>query len=264
MHDAKQSLLSRITVGDTILAVPGLQPGMFGFGRPKDTTAKPCEVTAIDVVPDQWTGKVYTVLLADGRKSDGRYGTAHVYVTPPAKPERKKAGRKTRKVEDHPTLGRVQVTHVPGLGDLLEPVEPQRKQPEVEVDTESGPKRVVVEPDGTARVKGWKGGEVFETTPHGKRIRIATDGVITVLEDGGERPARIEPEDDEPMSEDEAQRVINSDRCGTCKGFGVVRKRGSNAGKNYRTLSGAEQATAGGNSAPCPACKGEGLLARTA
>lgn len=41
--------------------------------------------------------------------------------------------------------------------------------------------------------------------------------------------------------------------CATCHGHGVVRARGANAGKAYRTADGAKAATANGNSSKCPA-----------
>lgn len=48
--------------------------------------------------------------------------------------------------------------------------------------------------------------------------------------------------------------------CKTCRDLRVVRGVGSDAGKHYRTLAGAQAATAAGRSAKCPACKGKGKV----
>lgn len=162
MHNAKQSSLSKIQAGDTILAVPDGDKA-FGFGRPKDTTSVPCVVKQITAERDQWSSKVYRVTLDDGRKSEGRYGTTHVYVA---------------------------------------------------------------------------------------AIEARTDAEIDA--------ALAEP----ATAEDQA--VVESDRCHQCKGFGVVRKHGSQAGKAYRTLAGSESATANNNAEQCPVCKGAGLTIRAA
>lgn len=77
---ATQSRLNKVKVGDTILAAPGREPELFEFGRPKDTNAVPHTITAIDTEADEWSGKKYVVTIDDGRKSDDRYGTTHVYV----------------------------------------------------------------------------------------------------------------------------------------------------------------------------------------
>lgn len=87
MIDAKQSSLSKIGVGDTILTVSDGDRA-FGFGRPKDPNATPCTVAAIDTERDQWSSKTYRVTLNDGRQSEGRYGTTHVYVTEEYDPDK--------------------------------------------------------------------------------------------------------------------------------------------------------------------------------
>jgi hypothetical protein len=47
--------------------------------------------------------------------------------------------------------------------------------------------------------------------------------------------------------------VVTTDRCSVCKGYGVVRKYGEFKGTHYKTAKGAAEATAKGNSMPCPA-----------
>jgi hypothetical protein len=230
MHDAKLASLSKIEVGQTILVTANVQPR--GFGRPKDPTAIPLRVTAKTFTPDQWSGKVWTLTLNDDSTTEPRYGTTHVYVTEAQAPA------------------------------------PQ-EQPEVEVETESGAKRVRVEPDGTVRVVGWTGGQVVERTPHGKLVRIDKHGVVMVIETGGVlRQPVLTPDTDAELDERNAgepdPQVVNSDRCGQCKGYGVVRKRGQSKGQAYRTANGADQATANGNSVVCPVCQGETLVARAA
>jgi len=52
----------------------------------------------------------------------------------------------------------------------------------------------------------------------------------------------------------------DGEKCGTCKGLGLVRAVGKNAGKPYRTLNGAQAAQEGGRATDCPSCKGTGLI----
>lgn len=49
------------------------------------------------------------------------------------------------------------------------------------------------------------------------------------------------------------------DRCPTCHGHGLVRAVGKNAGKHYRTTSGAQQAMDAGRARDCAACEGTGV-----
>jgi hypothetical protein len=255
MHDAKVTSLSKIEVGQLILVTPeeeqsGIghvagreRTGKFrGFGRPKDSTAVPLRVTAKDFVPDTWSGKVWTLTLADGTKTEGRYGTTHVYVTTS---KQYTAEEVAQRISDDP--------RIPGKARAV-----TIKGPETELELDlavSGTKRVVVEKDGTMRVKAWEGGDVTERTPKGRLVHITPEGVLTILEDF--------PEEDEETAAADAV-VLGSERCPQCKGFEVVRKRGSSAGKAYRTLGGSQAATANGNSEPCPKCAGTGLVARAA
>lgn len=243
MHDAKASTLSKIEVGQLILVTPladarGFVPGttteqtgqVRGFARPKDKTAEPKRVTDRTFTPDQWTGKVWTLTLDDGTKTEPRYGTAHVYVF------------------DVPAW----------LPPTDEPKPNRTVTPEMDLDLKSGTRRVIVDPDGTMHVKDWTGGTVVERTPKGRLVRIDADGELTLVHDF--------PEDeqlDEQLAGEPGEHA-HDDKCGQCKGFGVVRKRGSQAGKSYRTLNGATAATTNGNSTQCPVCKGTGLTARAA
>lgn len=52
------------------------------------------------------------------------------------------------------------------------------------------------------------------------------------------------------------------ERCGTCRGHGLVRNVGPNAGKHYRTTKGAQEAMAKGHARDCAACDGSGLLVK--
>jgi hypothetical protein len=268
MHSATQSSLSKITQGQKILVVE-LADGRFEYGRPKDPTAVFRSVTAIFTTRDTWSSKTYTVKVTGNRLNEGRYGTTHVYVPVEAEAEAEAPEPVEVGVQEY---------------------EVEKPGAEVEFDSESGPKRVRVESDGTIRVKDWSGGHVIERTPHGRVIRIAEDGVVTVIEaDGTERPGivetpkprrrvqltdegKVEIVEDEPTDDelDEANAgdpdpgVIASEKCLQCKGYGVVRKRGSQAGKAYRTLNGSEAAKANGNAADCPVCDATGLVGRAA
>jgi hypothetical protein len=260
MHDAKLTSLSKIEVGQTILvtraggvpATSPVRPGKFrGPGRSsRGSSARSSPRTTC---PDEWSGKVWTLTLSDGTKTEPRYGTTHVYVVDESA------------VPDY---------HL--------------------VETESGDKHVLVT-KGVARVQGWSGGDVHETTPDGIPVHIAPDGVITVVElDGTERPPKIKREIEdhptlgkvkvthvpghgdllEPLSDTEADKrnagkpdlriATGTTKCGKCKGFGVVRKYGKDKGLSYKTANGADQATANGNSEICPACKGEALVSSKA
>lgn len=53
--------------------------------------------------------------------------------------------------------------------------------------------------------------------------------------------------------------ATGGERCGTCRGHGLVRAVGSNAGKHYRTTSGAQAALVKGNAKDCTACDGTGI-----
>lgn len=223
MHDAKLSSLSKVEVGQTILVVANAQPR--GFGRPKDKTAIPLRVTDKSFVPDSWSGKQWTLTLNDGSTTEQRYGTTHVYV-----------------VEAAP-----------------EP-QPEKPAPQVELDLATGTRRVLVEPDGTMRVRDWTGGTVIETTRKGRVVRIDDQGVLTLIKDFPEDEQLDERNASLPVD----QAAEDGERCLQCKGYGVVRKRGSQAGKAYRTLNGSQAATVNGNAAECPVCQGTGLVGRAA
>lgn len=119
-------------------------------------------------------------------------------------------------------------------------------------------------PDGRVFIEGWdKGYDVFDT-PHGWRIRVTSDGQVVVIgvppqhrdkvpAKGADRPA--------PKRVEVVDGVVKVVKCATCKGFGVVRKRGENAGGWYKTASGAADATAKGNSTPCPSCSASAAAA---
>lgn len=78
--NAQQTLLSKIREGDWILA--GMETsGPVSYARPKTVGAKPHQVADVYFERDEWSGKVYTLTLDDGRKTEPRYGTAHVYLT---------------------------------------------------------------------------------------------------------------------------------------------------------------------------------------
>lgn len=64
----------------------------------------------------------------------------------------------------------------------------------------------------------------------------------------------------EPTAE-EKQASLDAEKCGTCKGLGLVRKAGPKAGKHYRTLDGAQAALEHGNAVDCPKCNATGLVA---
>jgi hypothetical protein len=226
MHAATQTLLNRIEQGQKILVVEG-DAGTFEFGRPKDPTAVIRSVTKIETVKDQWSGKVYTVQITGGRRNTGRYGTTHVYVP---------------------------------VEEALPPTPPTSTVMELDLADPQESRRVIVKHDGTMWVHDWTGGTVIRTTPKGRVVRIDADGELTLVKDFPE-------ESDEQLDEANAGEPgehAHDDRCGQCKGYGVVRKRGSQAGKAYRTLNGSQAATANGNAAECPVCLGTGLVGRAA
>jgi hypothetical protein len=262
MHDAKLTSLSKIEVGQTILVTPEQEVAGVGhvagrertgkfrmFGRPKDPTCVPLRVADKSFEPDSWSGKVWTLTLDDGSKTEPRYGTTHVYVSnAPAKPKGKRKGS----------------TIATDQGVIIAETRHVEPQVEVEVTRAGDWRRVTVAPDGTMRVADWKGGDYEGTTPHGKRVHITPDGVLTVIEDDGtERPGVLTSLDeqlDEANAGEPDVAVATAERCGQCKGFGVVRRYGANKNHAYKTLNGAEQATVKGNSVKCPTCKGATLL----
>lgn len=142
-------------------------------------------------------------------------------------------------------------------------------------------RRVVKDADGTVRITDWTGGEGEHVTPEGWRVHVTADGIVTVL---GGAPAKLPPTDAEPprtkavviqprdtsdhLTDEEAdaqlengQPEVGGERCTPCKGFGLVRKAGPNAGKRYRTHAGALAAQEKGNAVECPACQGAGTVA---
>lgn len=81
--DATKSQLNRIVIGDWILV--GFEGKALAnevtFGRPNGKLpAEPHQVKAIDTVRDEWSSKTYVLTLDDGRKTQARYGTTHVYT----------------------------------------------------------------------------------------------------------------------------------------------------------------------------------------
>jgi hypothetical protein len=132
-------------------------------------------------------------------------------------------------------------------------------------------KRVHRDPDGTVWIEGWTGGEGEHTTPEGWRVHVTSTGIVTVLGQAakttvskGATPVPVElhatdAEADAKLAA--APPATDGDRCHTCKGYGLVRKRGPRAGEKYKTYNGALQAKAGGNAVKCPTCSGAGLVA---
>lgn len=53
--------------------------------------------------------------------------------------------------------------------------------------------------------------------------------------------------------------ATGGDRCKTCRGHGLVRAVGKNAGHHYRTTSGAQAAMEAGRARDCSACDGTGI-----
>jgi hypothetical protein len=144
-------------------------------------------------------------------------------------------------------------------------------KPQVELDlANNGTRRVFTRPDGTMWVKDWKGGHIIDKTPKGAIVMVTADGELTVVKDAPKAEPAAAPvvkpvviaEVEHDHDDDEL--AATGERCAQCKGYTVVRKRGSQAGKAYRTLNGSLAATANGNSATCPVCKGTGLTARAA
>lgn len=267
MHDAKQSSLSKIEVGDRILAVPGSAPGTFGYGRPKDQTAQFQAVKAKSFVPDEWSGKQWTVTLTDGRTSEHpRYGTTHVYVAlaeaDPYTPDADVQALAEAITADPRIPGGATAVKIPTL---------TRVETVADLGA-TGDQRLVTDlSSGVTVVRDWTGGDYRGTTKHGINVHITDNGTVLVIDDDGtERPPTV-TRDDRPrqLSDAEADareipEVPETDDCGNCKGFGVVRKYGSQAGKRYRTVAGSIAATEKGNSTPCPVCEGTGGLRKAA
>lgn len=74
-------------------------------------------------------------------------------------------------------------------------------------------------------------------------------GIVSVVPESS--AAEREPIPGEPESV--------GDRCGTCRGHGLVRGVGKSAGEHYRTTNGAQLALAGGRAVDCPTCAGSGV-----
>lgn len=84
--------------------------------------------------------------------------------------------------------------------------------------------------------------EVEETTPEPEP------------EDSDDFPAYHE---DEPAADESPVTGGDDEKCGQCKGYGLVRGVGSHAGDAYKTLNGAQTSA---NAVQCPVCKGEGAV----
>jgi hypothetical protein len=293
MHDAKQTSLSKITQGQKILVVEQANDTGFDFGRPKDTTAVFRSVTKIQTKPDQWTGKVYTVQITGGRLNEGRYGTTHVYVAPDAKAKAKAAADRLDQATDElaaaqakpktkakaridvdiadvkrgdlvlvePSVdGKTMLSKLPGGGEPAQVIGIMYQGKSItllfgEGRSSTATKWTVVGHEDVAPVR-----PTSTVTPKGHKVNVAADGTVRVVEVTPATDAEADARNAQPADPS----IAMSDRCGKCKGFGVVRKRGTHAGEAYRTSNGADQATANGNSVLCPACKGEALVSRSA
>lgn len=138
-------------------------------------------------------------------------------------------------------------------------------------------KRVHKDPNGTVWIEGWTGGEGEHVTKEGWRVHVTHTGLVTVLGAAETHVSRAskaavvtpldlhatDEEADEAMDR-EADDGPATQRCDKCKGFGLVRKRGANAGDKYKTMNGALQAKGNGNAVECPRCHGNGELAAAA
>lgn len=199
-------------------------------------------------------------------------------ATPPTPPKRK-ADLLTAAKDS----GRLEIHHV--TAPTPPPTPPARPADTVDgsyasVMQDGASRRVTKDADGTVRISDWTHGAHVYETPEGWLVHVDEAGVVTVLEgkptpkgkptdnDPGEhpivvpgnRPGRI-PEhlavhDDDPEADGDPDAPVapTVERCGPCKGYGLVRKAGSQAGKHYRTMNGALQAEANGNAVPCPHC----------
>lgn len=130
--------------------------------------------------------------------------------------------------------------------------------------------------DGTVVIHGWDKGDGEYVTPEGWKVHVTADGIVTVvgtteqkaaklgrgtLGDTSRRALDTARADDESVEYDESDPLASGEKCYPCKGYGLVRGKGKNAGQHYRTFDGAQLAQANGNAVDCPACEGAGLVA---
>lgn len=94
------------------------------------------------------------------------------------------------------------------------------------------------------------------TSWHAKRAKAAAADPAPKLSSTTPTPTSMHVTDDTAVAQGSDDAL-----CGQCKGYGVVRKYGKNAGHEYKTVNGADQATANGNSEVCPLCTGKGETA---
>lgn len=92
-------------------------------------------------------------------------------------------------------------------------------------------------------------------TPRTRKTRPILAAVESPVEGDDVQP------DDRGITDAEAKATLDSEKCPTCKGLGLVRKAGPKAGKHYRTLAGAQSALGKGNAVDCPKCGATGLVA---
>lgn len=72
-------------------------------------------------------------------------------------------------------------------------------------------------------------------------------------------PVELHRTDAEADAALEGEPTPVGDRCGVCRGHGLVRGVGKHAGGHYRTTNGAQEALAAGRAKDCTACEGTGI-----
>lgn len=97
---------------------------------------------------------------------------------------------------------------------------------------------------------------MVERVLDGERVEVAPAGRYT----DPERQALAASDEEANAKLAEDGPALDGDRCHQCKGFGLVRGVGKNAGQRYRTLTGAQVAQDAGRAVDCPVCAGLGLV----
>lgn len=253
----EQTNLAKVQVGDHIYTTPKPVKGIVQLERPQYAAGIARQVA--DAVKGDGGRRL---LFADGTTIVPRNGTAAAYryltddngqpLPNPTFPVCPTCGA----AEDDPAC---HVTGKPSQWTAM------HKTREKLLDQAPKP-RQVVKRDGVLFIDGYvaRGDEPrHEVTKQGHHVWVHADGRIEEVADpsiaGRETlPARTDAEADEALAGEPDDHP--SERCSTCKGYGLVRKRGPRAGEKYRTLGGAQAALVNGNAVDCPKCKGTGEL----
>lgn len=153
----------------------------------------------------------------------------------------------------------------------------QLRQVAEKIKHQDGPEYVLIFSDGERTEPR------YGTTSHYRveALDVPTQRVVRYTDEGKveivEAPATYEPTGklvegqpvwrqasdprpaDAPYEAEVDHLAESGERCGTCKGFGLVRATGPRVDTRYRTLKGAQDSQEAGRAKDCPTCEGTGL-----